>query len=228
MSEQLASVEKHHALALEATSNHLDEVWDQVQDSLLAEFAAIRSELSQNLDMRRLVSHLPPPRLLADSHPPAVRFDEAVAFLRSLDAGGVDTGVDNPEAARSYLETHLRRLARTLDITPPPGNTRRALELGAYMQITPALACLLGYEEVRGGYLGPSDRNPVRKTASIGQKRVFTCDIDLFDAEKDPFPYPDSYFDVVLACEILEHLRFDPIHMLLDLRQCSLRMACWS
>ncbi len=87
------------------------------------------------------------------------------------------------------------------------------------MQITPALACLIGYDEVRGAYLGRSDQSPHRKTASIGKQQVFTCDLDFFDAEKDRFPYSDGYFDVVLACEILEHLRFDPMHRVLESRR---------
>ncbi len=106
-------------------------------------------ELSMQTNLARLArASLDPPRLIADSRPPSVRFDDALAFLRSLKIGGAD-----PEGERSYLELHLRRLARTLDLTPAPGSTRRALELGAYMQITPALACLLGYEEVRTPHL---------------------------------------------------------------------------
>jgi SAM-dependent methyltransferase len=224
LSEQLTSVEQRHTLALDATSEQLRN-WSQVQASLQrltaitsnveAELAVVQNEvgeLSQQTNLRRLARvYGSEPRFMADCHPHSARFDEAVAFLRSLDGA-----TDNAEAAASYLDVHLRRLARTIDITPPPESTRRALELGAYMHITPALACLLGYNEVRGGYLGPADRNPVRKTASIGHKTVFTCDIDFFDAERDRFPYPDGHFDVVLACEILEHLRLDPMHMLLE------------
>jgi SAM-dependent methyltransferase len=37
---------------------------------------------------------------------------------------------------------------------------------------------------------------------------------DSFNLEKDPFPYPDGEFDVVLFCEIIEHLLVDPLHAL--------------
>ena len=44
----------------------------------------------------------------------------------------------NDELAE-YLETHQTRLVKTLEITPPGGPGDRVLEMGAYLQITPAL-----------------------------------------------------------------------------------------
>lgn len=40
--------------------------------------------------------------------------------------------------------------------------------------------------------------------------------IDLFDAEKDVYPYPDKHFDTLLAWESFEHFLHDPMHMLLE------------
>ena len=45
------------------------------------------------------------------------------------------------------------------------------------------------------------------------------CYIDLFDAEKDRYPYPDGRFDMVLCCELLEHLSFDPMHMMAEINR---------
>lgn len=45
---------------------------------------------------------------------------------------------------------------------------------------------------------------------------VYTAEVDLFDAEFHPFPYADSSFDLVLCCELIEHLVHDPMHMLLE------------
>ena len=41
----------------------------------------------------------------------------------------------------------------------------------------------------------------------------------MFNVEKDVFPYPDETFDVVLCCEILEHLPFSPSHMLYEINR---------
>ena len=89
---------------------------------------------------------------------------------------------------KEYVESHITRLARTLEITPPGTATDRILEMGAYLQITPALRTQLGYGEVRGCYYGPGRR----VGSSHGRVRCdgeeFDCDIDLFDAEKDRLP----------------------------------------
>jgi SAM-dependent methyltransferase len=143
---------------------------------------------------------LPAPRLAA----------EIEAFVRSMDMPGDD--------ARRYLEIHLARIVRTLSITPPPQRTSRVLELGAYMHMTPALGCVLGYRDVRGAYYGPLGRSD-HKTVSAGGKVVFECEVDLFDAEKDRYPYEDASYDTVLACEIFEHFLHDPMHMLFEARR---------
>jgi SAM-dependent methyltransferase len=135
---------------------------------------------------------------------------EIEEFVRSLD-------VPNQEA-RNYLDIHLARIVRTLSVTPPPHTTKRVLELGAYMHMTPALQCVLGYEEVRGAYFGTLGRTD-KKTATVDGAPVFECYVDHFDAEKDRYPYDDGRFDCVLACEIFEHFLHDPMHMLFECRR---------
>ena len=127
-------------------------------------------------------------------------------------------GLPTPEpGARAYLEKHIPRLARTLALVPPPQTTGRVLELGCYMQITPLLERLCGYKEVRGGYYGPPGRVD-RKTMQFPGGE-FACYVDHFDVERHPFPYPDEHFDLVIAGEIIEHLIYDPMHMLLESRR---------
>ena len=121
------------------------------------------------------------------------------------------------EAARSYARTHLTRLERTLALTPPGGPNDRILEMGVYLQITAALKNRLGYGEVRGCYYGPAGGVDPR-TVTCGDE-VFTVDVDLFDAEKDRFPYDDAYFSTVLCCELLEHLTADPMHMMAEINR---------
>lgn len=123
---------------------------------------------------------------------------------------------DSP--AGEYFRTHDYRLARTLQLTPRGQLDSRVLELGCYMQITPALKGLLGYGEVRGGYMGKAGGfHRSAKTAADGEH--FACNIDLFDVERDRFPYASGYFDTVLCCELLEHLERDPMHMMSEIHR---------
>ena len=121
------------------------------------------------------------------------------------------------EAAKTYAATHLTRLERTLAITPPGGADDRILEMGVYLQITAALKNRLGYGEVRGCYYGRAGEVDPRTVTCNGE--VFTVDVDLFDAEKDRFPYHDGYFATVLCCELLEHLTADPMHMMAEINR---------
>jgi SAM-dependent methyltransferase len=122
------------------------------------------------------------------------------------------------EAARDYVQTHISRFERTLRITPPGAPDSRILEMGAYMQITPALKTKLGYDKVRGCYYGPLGQTERKEVTSVDGEH-FVCDVDLFDAEKDRFPYEDEWFDTVLCCELVEHLPGDPMHMMSEVNR---------
>jgi len=135
-----------------------------------------------------------------------------------VEPGYLATWASEGEGARAYLDTHITRLEKTLAITPPGGEMDRILEMGAYMQITPALKTRLGYGEVRGcyyGQLGTVDHKSLRSS----EGETFACDVDLFDAEKDRFPYEDGSFSAVLCCELVEHLRWDPMHMMSEINR---------
>ncbi len=122
------------------------------------------------------------------------------------------------EGGLQYVRTHLTRLTKTLALTPPGRDDQAVLEMGAYMQITPALRFELGYGTVRGCYFGPAGKTD-RHEITSRDGRSFICEVDLFDAEKDPFPYPDHSFDTVLCCELLEHLTADPMHMMSEIHR---------
>jgi SAM-dependent methyltransferase len=122
------------------------------------------------------------------------------------------------DGSRKYAETHKTRLAKTLDLTPRGGPGDRVLEMGAYLQITPALKTKLGYGEVRGCYFGELGRSD-KKCVTSENGEVFECVVDLFDAERDRFPYEDASFTTVLCCELVEHLPTDPMHMMCEINR---------
>ncbi len=117
-----------------------------------------------------------------------------------------------------YVESHLTRLVRTLEITPPGSPDDRVLEMGAYMHVTPALKSKLGYGEVRGSYLGQLGRTDTREVTNASGDR-FSCEVDLFNAERDTYPYKESEFATVLCCELIEHLYDDPMHLMSEVNR---------
>ena len=122
------------------------------------------------------------------------------------------------EGARTYIAEHSTRLVKTLDLVPLGNAEQSILEMGAYMQITPALKTRLGYGYVRGCYFGKLGITEHKATESQTGER-FECDIDLFNAETDRFPYPDEAFDTVLCGELIEHLFGDPMHMMSEINR---------
>ncbi len=119
---------------------------------------------------------------------------------------------------KNYALQHLGRLKRTLEITPRGEKKDKILEMGAYMQITPALGDVLGYGEVRGCYLGPLGKTDHKSVTSVSGRK-FSCEIDLFNAERDRYPYEDATFTTVICCELFEHLSEDPMYLLSEVNR---------
>ena len=113
---------------------------------------------------------------------------------------------------------HKSRFVHTLEMTPPGDASKAILEMGAYMQITPALKFKLGYGKVRGCYYGKPGRTDHKSVVSETGE-IFECDVDHFDAEQDVVPYADATFDTVLCCELIEHLFEDPMHMMREINR---------
>lgn len=93
-----------------------------------------------------------------------------------------------------YLAVHERRLAATLAIIPPLHPTR-ILEIGCY----PPQALLFPLRRGSTVYGISSQFEPVTDPQVVQ-----------LNIESDPFPYPANFFDLVLFCEIIEHLHAYP------------------
>jgi glycosyltransferase involved in cell wall biosynthesis/SAM-dependent methyltransferase len=156
---------------------------------------------------------------------------------RYLDPGQADEGVNRgsvepahvdekyilgwtseEDGTKQYAESHMDRLTRTLELTPPGGPDDRILEMGSYLQITAALKNRLGYGEVRACYYGPAGGKEHKRVQSLDGEE-FECELDLFNAETDSFPYSDEYFTTVLCCELMEHLKADPMHTMSEINR---------
>ncbi|HEX4134468.1 MAG TPA: glycosyltransferase [Bryobacteraceae bacterium] len=139
-----------------------------------------------------------------------------VEFVESVEPEAIQSWIV-PEA-REYAGLHQSRFVHTLEMTPAGDESKAILEMGAYMQITPALRFRLGYGMVRGCYFGKLGQTDHKSIVSE-HGETFECDVDLFDAERDVYPYADASFDTVLCCELIEHLFSDPMHMMSEINR---------
>lgn len=136
--------------------------------------------------------------------------DRIAAFVDSI-------AVDSAGAAE-YLRQHRERICHTLSHVAIGHSSARALELGSYLQMAAALEAVLGYPSLRCAYYGEapaSEQNSIRLKS--GDSSEFA--VDLFDAERHTFPYESGSLDLILCCELIEHLVKDPMHMVLECRR---------
>jgi GT2 family glycosyltransferase/SAM-dependent methyltransferase/glycosyltransferase involved in cell wall biosynthesis len=120
----------------------------------------------------------------------------------------------------SYFETHIHRYVQTLLDLPAGNSSKRLLELGAaFHHLTPALIRCKNYGEVRCTDVWEGDPRETRTLSSQTTDESFSFEVDNFDLLKHPWPYLDSSFDVVLCCEILEHLHTDPLGLFAEINR---------
>ncbi len=103
---------------------------------------------------------------------------------------------------------------------PKPPTRGRALELGSPpFNITLLLARLRNYELSLTGAAADGRAEIMQEVESpeYGERHRFTC--RCFDLERDRFPYADGTFDLVLFCEVLEHLTANPVHTLAEIHR---------
>jgi SAM-dependent methyltransferase len=138
-----------------------------------------------------------------------------------IDAHRVRQVIDRYEwfrepAKQGYLATSLDRFVHTLNLVPQR-NGARVLEIGGvpYFQ-TVLVRDLFGYEvDVLNEPMwerGPDNRDVlVADDGSVVEIAYRTADI-----ESDRWPFEDGVFDIVLYCEVIEHLVYDPTHTLVE------------
>ena len=128
-------------------------------------------------------------------------------YLASFDA------FQGAEAAR-YLEQHLPRLVATLERIPP--GSGKLLEIGAAPF---AMTLLLRRERTFEVSLVNYGADGVVAIASRKYGEAVTLPCAGPNVECQPLPWADGTFDVVLCAEVLEHLTFDPAHMLAEIHR---------
>jgi glycosyltransferase involved in cell wall biosynthesis/SAM-dependent methyltransferase len=150
----------------------------------------------------------------APSERPTIEFDcdEALDYVAGF-------FTDDPNAVGD-TQFHRDRLIRTLNLVPVGGENQRLLDLSSYFHMPLLVKRYGNYGEVSGANWRPGE--PREKIVTVRNQATgeeFAFPMKNVDVERDRFPFPDEHFDVALCCELIEHLREDPMNMLMELNR---------
>jgi SAM-dependent methyltransferase len=141
------------------------------------------------------------------------RFTETNPPNRQRWAGPIEAIIAGLEGAHTdYATAHARRFAQTMALVPEPLPGATALELSSFPVMTRILTDL-GYwcaATVRDDTPAVA-RNSNPFDASFGRQIELVVDI-----ETESLACDGDLFDLVLACEIIEHLPRDPMQLLVE------------
>lgn len=149
--------------------------------------------------------------------------DQLLDYLLSFN--NVYDQMGRPGEGQVYLKSHLDRLIKTIQLLPRLKGKVRVLELGASPYfMTILIQKYLGYEVTPNNFYrdyGEPAENWEREAVTTSDRfgETYTFRFKQFNVELDPFPYADGSFDIVLCCELIEHLLVDPSHMLKEIHR---------
>lgn len=123
-------------------------------------------------------------------------------------------GPSEEDQVRELLETRIAELERTdPNASSHRYHVRRYIETLARLPRVSAEILDLGGALGLFGEILPRFR-PYRLSSGDAAQRAHP-----FDFDRDPFPFANSSFDIVLFMEVLEHLREDPMHALCEINR---------
>lgn len=127
----------------------------------------------------------------------------------SIDRNTVDSNAPVYTPVNYYTQ-QVNRYVYTASLMCELGLTGRVLEIGVVPGHFAAGLSRLGYE------IWGVDIDPGRavELQSLDRSRLKACNV-----ETDTLPFDDNTFDVVLCCELIEHLRINPLQMLREARR---------
>jgi len=123
-------------------------------------------------------------------------------------------------AKQGYLEAAIDRLAHTLNAMPrlPDAGRVRVLEIGGIPYFMTALIQrFLGYQVECANeptWKTDKERNVEILVNDAGER--YEIPWKALNIEYDRWPWEDGSFDIVLYCEVIEHLTYDPTHSLVE------------
>jgi SAM-dependent methyltransferase len=128
--------------------------------------------------------------------------------------------LEAPEVRAALLQTAWPRLLPTLELIPDRHRSGDVLELGSLPFFL--TLCLRRWCKGRltlANYFGQAGRRDARRLVHRRTGEELVLEFDLFNVESDDFPYPDGAFDVVVFCELIEHLAVNPVRALSEMHR---------
>jgi SAM-dependent methyltransferase len=122
----------------------------------------------------------------------------------------------------AYATEDCERFLHTVNMLPDA--PVRVLEIGGNPYFTTILAKRLkpAVEFHLTNYFG-GDTEPRRQNVEIvgfdGKTERYDFDYLNINVEADSLPFEDGYFDIIIFCEVIEHLTNDPVAALLNLKR---------
>ena len=120
-----------------------------------------------------------------------------------------------------YVETHSRRFYETLRLLPDLKPQARVLELGAVpYYLTILLRKYVGFDvDPLSFFEFETSERTTHRLENAETQELYDFDYAPLNVEKDVFPSADDTYDLVLCCELLEHLLINPSHMLYEIHR---------
>jgi glycosyltransferase involved in cell wall biosynthesis/SAM-dependent methyltransferase len=123
------------------------------------------------------------------------------------------------EEMKMYVEADFKRFVYTLGLVPERSG-QTVLELGANPYFTTTLLYKFREADLHlANFFSQSEREGSQRVTIRQTGETIEYAYKQFNIEDETFPYTDDTFDVVLFCEIIEHLLSDPVHALLEIRR---------
>ncbi len=135
----------------------------------------------------------------------------------------VSVSIDDalPGELRSYAETDCDRFLYTLALVP--AQRQRVLEIGANPYFTTILMRKFrDLDLVLTNYFGGETARRSQLVTYVnpdGSKTSEPFDYLNANVENETLPYEDGSFDLIVFCEVIEHLTGDPVRALLEIKR---------
>ncbi len=134
----------------------------------------------------------------------------------------LSNSIVTPEAKQEligYLNEAFNRIISTLELIPDK-NDAKLLEIGANPYfLTVLIKKYKNYDCSLVNYFGETCNisSQTIENKKYGENHIFN--FHNINIEKEPLPFPDKYFDVIIYGEIIEHLTENPVYSLYNLHR---------